>query len=932
MSFLKVSLRIRSRIRPLSQLVVGIRREDPTRLWERRSPLTPEVVDKLVSSDNGVQVHVESCDRRVFSDDEYIKAGAIIQPNLEKAHIILGIKEPPLQSLLPSPVDGLARTYMMFSHTAKGQAYNLPLLKSFLSSDTSPTLVDFELLTSSVDGKRTVGFGWFAGVAGVLESLSAMAHSHLEIGVASPFIYTPRPQTLPSLDQLRAALRSIGTRIASEGTPKKLGPFIIGLTGTGNVAEGCLSILQELPIVKVAVADLSKLIADPDTDRTKIYLVHALPSDYFVRTDSPAAPYNRDHYYANPHLYESIFCENIAPYLTLFLNGAGWAPSYPRLMTNDQLPVALARARELGGARFTNIGDISCDPEGGLEFLTHSTTLSNPFDKYRPASLTPDLPSVQMMAVDILPTSIPWDASQAFSEALWPYLNALIDRYRQNANEYQAALDRATIATKGQLTEKHAWLGGLLNDSTPLAIEPVQQSRGILKRKRILMLGSGMVAGPAVDKIAGRNDVQLVVAGNSLVELQKLTSKHAEHIQYKKVDMNDRTAVSQLIQESDVVISLLPVAFHPTVAELCIKHRKHLVTASYISPAMRALHQQALDTDVLLLNEIGLDPGIDRCSAISLISDVCSSSEWYPTSFISFCGGLPAPENKGPLGYKFSWSPRGVLTAALNDARFKLRGNIFKVPGKDLLKSVFRDVPVVEGMSFEGLPNRDSLPYAEEYDLHPVEELNTVLRGTLRYPGFSELMQSFKDLGLLETEHLLKDVRTWDDLVPQSQELAKSLNANGDHSNMTSTSHAALKWLLDSNSLPLLPAEPLPPLDMFATLLAFRLKYEPQERDMVVLAHEVVGDSKRSRRKNVWTSTMVVYGFPDGHSAMARTVGLPVAIAALNVIDSPPRVRGVCGPKDPSIWAPVLEGLRQEGLVMEERMTGAIDTSIQSRL
>lgn len=187
---------VRQQIRLLStsskhRVTVGIRREDPTRIWERRTPLTPEAVNKLISQ-SGVDVHVESCERRVFKDEAYVEvshdelrlldelrstyfcyqAGAHITPNLSGAHIILGIKEPPLSSLqtspIPSALDGklVPRTYMMFSHTAKGQSYNMPLLAAFLGEESAgsqllPRLVDFELLTSS--GKRTVGFGWFAG-------------------------------------------------------------------------------------------------------------------------------------------------------------------------------------------------------------------------------------------------------------------------------------------------------------------------------------------------------------------------------------------------------------------------------------------------------------------------------------------------------------------------------------------------------------------------------------------------------------------------------------------------------------------------------------------------------------------------------------------------------------------------------------------------
>jgi alpha-aminoadipic semialdehyde synthase len=179
--------------------------------------------------------------------------------------------------------------------------------------------------------------------------------------------------------------------------------------------------------------------------------------------------------------------------------------------------------------------------------------------------------------------------------------------------------------------------------------------------------------------------------------------------------------------------SLLPVPFHCAVAEFCIKHRKHLVTASYISPAMKALHDQAVAADIILLNEIGLDPGIDHCSAIALLADLRAQNKRI-VSFTSFCGGLPAPECADvPLGYKFSWSPRGVLNAALNGARFRLNGSDWEIPGEQILSSHFPEVPISNVLNLEGIANRDSIPYADTYELGPAQGLRTLLRGTLRY-------------------------------------------------------------------------------------------------------------------------------------------------------------------------------------------------------
>ncbi|KAJ7043988.1 Saccharopine dehydrogenase-domain-containing protein [Mycena alexandri] len=937
---------ILSRIK--TSVVVGLRREDPTRIWERRSPLTPDAVKRLVSERN-VAVHVEHCDRRVFRDHEYVQAGAIIKANLNDAHIIVGIKETPLQELITTPSqDRLARTHLMFSHTAKGQTYNTALLSRFVAKDpvvgnpTLPRLIDYEHLTDD-DGKRTVGFGWFAGVAGVLESLSAMAHAHLEIGVASPFIYTPRPHTLPSLGKLRASLRDIGQRIANEATPSKLGPFIVGLTGTGNVTNGCLSMLAELPIEHISVKDLGALVNAQAPDLRKIYLVHAKPHDYLRRLDGQK--YDRAHYYAHPQAYRSTFSTDIAPYLTLFLNGVGWAPSFPRLMTSVDLIETLSRAKAIGGARFTNIGDISCDPGGGLEFLPRSSTTSAPFYKTRPSALPNHLPSIQMMAVDILPASIPLDASEHFSTALAPYLDNLIEHY-QTSGALDLALDKATIAVGGRLAEKHRWLLDSVDKfraegPTPVAAGPapvevtvpdevpvVISSMGV-RKKKVLLLGSGMVAGPAVEEIARRQDVQLLIASNSYVEAQKLAQNYT-NVEFQVIDMKEHASFASLISEADLVISLLPASFHTVVARYCIKHKKHMVTASYISPAMQALHKKAAEADVLLLNEIGLDPGIDHCSAISLISKLRAEGK-HIVAFTSFCGGLPAPDVAVvPLRYKFSWSPRGVLTAALNAAKYKLGNKIVSIPENRLLHNYFPSVPIGKEFVLEGLPNRDSLPYLSTYDLGQRADIRTLLRGTLRYPGFSKLMESFRLLGFLEHEKTIR-LETWTSFVRQSLELQvpvtddfwpllkQAINPE-DIENL----HDALEWLslLPSSTaatpapMPPLPADSMAPLDIFTYLLSFKLRYLPHERDMVILAHEVIAH-KPGMPDEVHHSALITYGTPKA-TAMARTVGLPVAIAALNVLDGKVAIRGVAGPTDSSIYNPVLRGLEEAGLGMKE--------------
>ncbi|KAG9312632.1 Saccharopine dehydrogenase-domain-containing protein [Chiua virens] len=895
-----------------SKLTIGIRRENPSRIWERRCPLTPDAVESLVHEQN-VDVLIQDCDRRVFPIDQFVKAGARVHPNLDPAHIVLGIKEPPLNELITSPIlpsrgagfgSRAPRTHLMFSHTTKGQPYNMELLSRFLSQDPQrdlpSRLIDYELLTRP-DGKRTVAFGWFAGVAGALESLSALAHAHLERGVASPFLHTPRPHTHIALSSLRAALRGIGEEITKDGTPKTLGPFVIGVTGNGNVSQGALSILGELPIVKVRVQDLPALVSNPDPDLHKIYLVHASPPEYLSRTDG--GQYERTHYYENPSLYKSDFATKVAPYLTLFINGVGWLPGFPRLMTNAALTTALSCAAEVGPARFGTIGDISCDIEGGLEFMSRSSTISEPFFNHRPPTLPAHLPSVQIMSVDILPSSLSLDASEHFCRVLMPYLKAVIQESRGQPveQEYAEALKTATVA----------------KDAIKL--------NGTPKKKKVLMLGSGMVAGPAVQELCKRSDVELVVR-NSRTEAEDLI-RGLSNASARLMDVEDQENVSQLIEGADVVISLLPVPFHPSIAELCIKHGKHMVTASYISPAMRDLHERAQSANIVLLNEIGLDPGIDHCSALALLRQL-------------------RKENKRVLSFSVllrRWSPRGVLNAALNGARFKLHGEVMEIPGEHILKNHFPDVPISNVLKLEGIANRDSLPYAATYGLGQLDDLQTVLRGTLRYPGFANLVHAFKSIGLLDADpstHILP--QSWSDLTRLALETRMGDKIPSDTPSLTSAlSHVvpeqdhrarvleALQWFGIAPSatphdvgMPPRPSEPHAPIDLLTAVLAHKLRYAPGERDLVVLSHEIVAQPASGTGTDgteVYTSSLVSYGTANA-SAMSRCVGLPVAFATLAVLDGKMVGRGVQGPMEETLYRAVLDGLEGVGLQMKESM------------
>jgi len=365
---------------------------------------------------------------------------------------------------------------------------------------------------------------------------------------------------------------------------------------------------------------------------------------------------------------------------------------------------------------------------------------------------------------------------------------------------------------------------------------------------------------------------------------------------------------------------------------------------------MRALDAEAQSKGVILLSEIGLDPGLDHCSAIALL-DTLSHSGQTPLSFTSFCGGLPAPENTplSPHGfqYKFSWSPLGVLRAALNGATFLLHNRQHTILGESLLRENFGEL-VMEGVNLrlEGIANRDSLPYREEYG---IKDVRSVVRGTLRYPGFSKTMQIFKDIGLLDNSQKIS-IAAWKDLLPSTLSIVTGVPVRSDDNPslraaltdlvgsryelaLLVLSQTGLLHMQDADSVGdavqsgslNVPSHSQTAVEHFAQLLAYQLRYQVDERDMVVLSHEIVSRPKDVQLTNtgdetLFSSSLVVTGTPStGNSAMSRTVGLPLAFAALEVLDGKVSSRGVLGGKE--VWRAVLEGMKQVGIHMRESVT-----------
>jgi saccharopine dehydrogenase (NADP+, L-glutamate forming) len=439
--------------------------------------------------------------------------------------------------------------------------------------------------------------------------------------------------------------------------------------------------------------------------------------------------------------------------------------------------------------------------------------------------------------------------------------------------------------------------------------------------KKILVLGAGLVSRPMVRYLLDVPDFEVTVATRTVSKAQELVAAHPRG---KAIPLlvDDDAALGRLVSESDLAVSLLPYTYHVKVANHCLKHRKPLVTTSYVSDAMRALDAQARAAGLVFLNEIGLDPGIDHMSAMKIVHDVQKAGGTV-ASFMSYCGGLPAPEaNDNPLGYKFSWSPKGVVMAGRNDARYLKDGKEVFVPGADLFGHRW-PLRVADGFEFEAYPNRNSLPYIELYGLAGVK---TMLRGTLRNFGWCETLKAIADLGVLKDDSVRTDAGK---LTPAAwlrqyapgtgalrQDVATKLGLAPDHAVLE---RFAWLGLFDEKPIDLQQGSNL---DILAKQMLDRMTLKPRERDMVVLHHEFLAEYPAKPAERIF-STLIAFGDPGRDSAMARTVSLPAAIGVRMILHGELKLTGVHIPVVPEIYEPVLAELTRLGIECKERKAPA---------
>jgi saccharopine dehydrogenase (NADP+, L-glutamate forming) len=435
--------------------------------------------------------------------------------------------------------------------------------------------------------------------------------------------------------------------------------------------------------------------------------------------------------------------------------------------------------------------------------------------------------------------------------------------------------------------------------------------------KKILILGAGLVAKPLVRYLLDQPDFKVEVASRTLSKAVKLIDNHPQGTA-KKLNLKDEEQLQDEISKADLVVSMVPYSFHPKVAKYCIDFKKNMVTTSYVSDVMKNLDAEAKKAGVLILNEVGLDPGIDHMEAMRIIHKV-EERGGEILSFTSYCGGLPAPEaNTNPFGYKFSWSPIGVLLAGKNSAQYLKDGQQMFIPSQDLFDNFL--IINIEGLGeFEAYPNRNSLPYIE---LYGIKSTKTMLRGTLRNKGWCSTLKKIVELGLLEEEKRDLTGLTYQDFLrklmnnPDEKDIRKALSA---YLNIEENSDIIKRF----DWLGLLSDEPLPseedsPLNILGTKMLEKLQYEEGERDMIILQHQFIASFGGNKKEKI-TSTLIDFGIPHGDTSMARTVGLPAAISTKLILEHKIDKTGVHIPVTPEIYMPILKELRELGVAFKEK-------------
>jgi len=446
----------------------------------------------------------------------------------------------------------------------------------------------------------------------------------------------------------------------------------------------------------------------------------------------------------------------------------------------------------------------------------------------------------------------------------------------------------------------------------------------------VLILGAGLSSTSLIKYFLdqGHDQWKIRVGDINLKNALERVNGHVNGEAFR-FDVHDPQQRRIEVEKASIVISMLPARMHHLVAECCVELSKDMVTASYLSPAIKALDREARKKGIVLMNECGVDPGIDHMSAMQMIHKIREDGSELK-AFESSTGGLVAPgfENN-PWKYKFTWNPRNVVLAGHDGARFLHNGKFKYIPYHKVFKRI-ETIQVPELGEFEVYGNRDSLTYRDTYGLHNLE---TMFRGTIRRPGFCEAWNTFVQLGATDDTYIMEDTEEMSYRefinsfmayridIPVEQKLLNYLGLNGDSDMMD-----RLRWLgiFDDTKI---GVAGLSPAKVLQKILEEKWQLEADDKDMIVMQHQFDFEKEGLRKKRY--STMVCVGEDTLHTAMSLTVGLPLAIVARRILNGQYQKKGVQLPIQPEIYNPVLEELKEYGIAFVENEVSVSGTDLQ---
>ena len=434
-----------------------------------------------------------------------------------------------------------------------------------------------------------------------------------------------------------------------------------------------------------------------------------------------------------------------------------------------------------------------------------------------------------------------------------------------------------------------------------------------MKKKKILVLGAGMVVKPAVDYFLDKCNYHVTIATRTVSKAHAIIDGR-ENTTIIQWDATDFEKLDKMVPEADLVVNFIPPIFQVELTKMCIKHKKHMIHTDFTIPEVTAMHDEAKKAGVIILNEIGEDPGIDHMGIKKSLDEI-KRKGGKVISLDSYGAGLPSFEdNRNPFGYKFSWNPKGLMKSAMASGEYIKEGKIIKAIN---LFDHFRIVDLEDLGTFETYPNRKCAVYKEPYGL---DDSVSFYRGLLRFTGWCNTIRKFMKLNLLDhsTINNYKNL-TYNEFMGRlvnstkdgAEAIASYLNLeiNDDFINK-------LRWLgfFEDKQIVI---EKGSNVDVLVNLMLKKMSYLPHEKDMAIIHDDIIVDFNGKREK--WSSTMIINGIPRGDSAMSRAVSLPVAISTRLILEDKITLRGSVLPIYPEIYNPVLEELEKFGIKFTHR-------------